>query len=100
MRSHCGGQRFTVNWGMALVTAVMCQRKAEASYGIPDAEVRPSLNWSAYLRKIWNRAKNTAAPWWAENSKEAYSSGVANLARIVPGWRSPVTTPRRRSPTP
>ena len=100
MRSHCGGQRFAVNWGL-LVTAVMDQRKAEAPYGIPDAELTPSLNWSAYsLRKIWNRAKNTAAPWWAENSKEAYSSGVAILAGVVPGWRSPVTTPRRRSPTP
>jgi hypothetical protein len=41
----------------------MEQRKAEASYGIPDAELTPSLNWSAYsLRKLWNEAKNTTAP--------------------------------------
>ena len=32
LRSHCGGQRFAFNWGLALVTAVMNQRKAEASY--------------------------------------------------------------------
>ena len=77
------------------------QRKAEASYDIPDAERTPSLNWSAYsLRKLWNQGKNITAPWWAENSKEAYSSGVAILAGVVPGWRSPVTTPRRRGPTP
>jgi putative transposase len=38
--------------------------------------VAPSLNWSAYsLRQLWNQAKDTVAPWWAENSKEAYSSG-------------------------
>ena len=33
LRSHCGGQRYAFNWGLALVTAVMNQRKAEASYG-------------------------------------------------------------------
>ena len=32
LRSHCGAQRFAFNWGLALVTAVMNQRKAEASY--------------------------------------------------------------------
>src|SRR3982074_2979112 len=32
LRSHCGGQRYPFNWGLALVTAVMNQRKAEASY--------------------------------------------------------------------
>ena len=48
---------------------------------LPDAELTPSLSWSAYsLRKLWNQAKTTVAPWWAENSKEAYSSGLANLA--------------------
>ena len=89
LRSHCGGQRFAFNWGLALVTAVMDQRKAEASYGIPDAELTPSLNWSAYsLRKLWNQAKGTTAPWWAENSKdkETYSSGLANLATALGNW--------------
>ena len=32
LRSHCGAQRYAFNWGLALVTAVMNQRKAEASY--------------------------------------------------------------------
>ena len=35
VRSHCGGQRYAFNWGLALVTAVMEQRTAEASYGCP-----------------------------------------------------------------
>jgi putative transposase len=62
------------------VTAVMNQRKAEASYHIPAAELTPSLSWSAYsLRTSWNQTKNSIAPWWGENSKEAYSSGLANL---------------------
>ena len=89
LRSHCGGQRFAFNWGLALVKAVMDQRTAEASYGIPACELTPSLSWSAYsLRKLWNRAKGTTAPWWAENSKdkEAYSSGLANLATALGNW--------------
>jgi hypothetical protein len=42
LRSHCGGQRYAVNWGPALVTAVMDQRKVQASYGTPAAELTPS----------------------------------------------------------
>jgi putative transposase len=84
--SHCGGQRYAFNWGLALVRAVMEQRAAEASYGIGADQLTPSLSWLAYsLRKSWNQAKNTIAP-WAENSKEAYSSGLANLG--VPRSRS------------
>jgi hypothetical protein len=46
------GQRYAFNWGLALVKAVMDQRKAEASYGIPADQLTPSVSWSAYtLRK-------------------------------------------------
>ena len=58
LRSHCGGQRYAFNWGLALVTAVMNQRKAEASYGIGADQLTPSLSWSAYsLRTSWNQTK-------------------------------------------
>ena len=46
------------------------------------------MSWTAYgLRKDWNQAKAEVAPWWAENSKEAYSSGLANLAAALTNWR-------------
>ena len=32
------------------------------------------------LRQEWNRQKATAAPWWRENSKEAYAAGFDGLA--------------------
>jgi putative transposase len=87
LRSHCGGQRFAFNWGLALVKANLDQRRAEASYGCDVEVLTPSLNWSAYsLRKRWNRSKGEVAPWWAENSKEAYSSGLANLAAALANW--------------
>ena len=35
------------------------------------------------MRKAWNAAKTTVAPWWAENSKEAYASGCANLSTAL-----------------
>jgi putative transposase len=96
LRSHCGGQRFAFNWGLALVTAVMEQRTAEASYGVPAVQLTPSLSWSAYgLRKLWNRVKGEIAPWWAENSKEVYASGVANLATALGNWNAWRTGTRR-----
>jgi IS605 OrfB family transposase len=42
------------------------------------------LPWSSYdLQREWNRAKREVAPWWPENSKEAYKSGLDALARAL-----------------
>jgi putative transposase len=88
-RSHCGAQRFAFNFGLALVRANLDQRAAERSYGIADSDLTPVVSWSAYgLRRTWNAAKHDVAPWWAENSKEAYSSGLANLAAALSNWSS------------
>jgi putative transposase len=96
LRSHCGGQRYAFNWGLALVKANLDQRRAEKSYDIPAAELTRSLSWSAYdLRKTWNQAKNAIAPWWAENSKEAYASGLANLATALGNWNASKNGTRR-----
>ncbi|MCP3801735.1 IS607 family element RNA-guided endonuclease TnpB [Allokutzneria sp. A3M-2-11 16] len=96
LRSHCGGQRYAFNWGLALVKAVLDQRRAEASYGVPDSELTPSLQWSAYsLRKLWNEAKDELAPWWRENSKEACASGLANLATALGNWNASRNGARR-----
>ncbi|MFE3983422.1 IS607 family element RNA-guided endonuclease TnpB [Nocardia tengchongensis] len=87
LRSHCGAQRYAFNWGLALVRANLAQREAERSYGIADGELTPPVGWSAFaLRRLWNHAKDDVAPWWGENSKEAYSSGLANLAVALVNW--------------
>jgi hypothetical protein len=40
------------------------------------------LGWSLYsLRREWNQAKEQVAPWWRECSKEAYNTGLDQLAR-------------------
>ncbi|MDX3657047.1 IS607 family element RNA-guided endonuclease TnpB [Streptomyces sp. ID05-26A] len=98
LRSHCGGQRYAFNWGLARIKANLDQRAAEKTYDLPDDQLTPSVSWSAYsLRKDWNQAKDGVAPWWGENSKEAYSSGLANLATALANWRDS-RIGRRRGP--
>jgi hypothetical protein len=87
MRSHCGAARVAFNWGLARVKAVMGQREAEATYGISDDGLTPSISWSLYsLRKEWNAAKGEVAPWWGECSKEAFNTGLDGLARALKNW--------------
>ncbi len=83
-RSHCGAQRYAYNWCLAAVLANWSQRRAEQSYGLIGDELTPWINTSAYsLRKAWNATKADVAPWWSDNSKEAYASGCANLATAL-----------------
>src|ERR1700728_4139297 len=63
--------------------------------GDPDVAVRtpvrddltPSVSWSLYsLRGDWNAAKDQVAPYWAECSKEAFNTGLDELARALKNW--------------
>ncbi|MEU2616481.1 IS607 family element RNA-guided endonuclease TnpB [Micromonospora sp. NPDC007271] len=85
--AHAGAARVAYNWGLARVKAVMDQRAAERSYGLPDELLTPTVGWSLpKLRKAWNVAKSDVAPWWAECSKEAYNTGLDNLACGLKNW--------------
>lgn len=84
LRSHIGASRFTYNHLLALVKATINQREAEKSYGISESDLTPFVNVSHYsLRKTWNDRKDTYAPWWEENSKEAYSDGAKRLSQAM-----------------
>lgn len=84
------------NWGLARVRANLGQREAERSYGIPGADLTPSLSWSLYsLRKDWNQAKGDVAPWWGECSKEAFNTGLDSLARALKNWQDSRTGKRK-----
>ena len=78
LASHVGGARFAYNWGLGLV-----QRRLDERAAGQDVEVPWTL---PALRREWNRAKAGVAPWWAENSKEAYGSGLDALARGLRNW--------------
>jgi putative transposase len=85
LASHCGAARFAFNWGLEQVRVAMAVRELELCM---DGEVRTELpGWSLYaLRREWNAEKEVQAPWWRENSKEAYSSGLAALAAALHNW--------------
>jgi putative transposase len=97
LASHTGAARFAYNWGVELVTTRLDQRTAGQDVQLP---------WTlAELRREWNRAKQQVAPWWQQNSKEAYNSGLDALARALKNWSksrnghrkgSPVGFPRRK----
>jgi IS605 OrfB family transposase len=87
LRSHAGAARVAFNWALARVKANLGQREAEKSYGIAGDGLTPVVPWSLYsLRKDWNAAKDEVAPWWAECSKEAFSTGLDQLARALKNW--------------
>jgi putative transposase len=74
-----GGRRYAYNWSLARV-------KANLDACAADPTVAP-LRWSLYdLRRAWNQAKQEAAPWWRECSKEAYASGIADLVAALHNW--------------
>ncbi|WP_212841851.1 IS607 family element RNA-guided endonuclease TnpB [Catellatospora sp. IY07-71] len=84
LRSHCGAARAAYNWAVSWVTATWWQRRAEQSYGIAEEQLTPWRPSSLpALRKAFNVVKHTDprfAGWWADNSKESYSTGLANAA--------------------
>ena len=87
LRSHAGAARVAFNWGLARVKANLSQREAEKSYGITGDDLTPSISWSLFsLRKDWNAVKATVAPWWGECSKEAFNTGLDQLARALKNW--------------
>ena len=78
LASHAGAARFAYNWGLHLVQERLEQRRVDSTAQVP---------WTLPdLRREWNQAKRQVAPWWAENSKEAYSSGLDGLARALTNW--------------
>ena len=81
IHSHFGGRRFAFNWARRQVAADMDAKKAEPEHN--------SVPWTLpALRKKWNEVKDEVAPWWAENSKECYSAGIADLVQGLSNWKA------------
>lgn len=95
LASHCGASRFAYNWGLRLVESQLDATRTLTALalrqgGSPEhakawaREVAGPVPWSLpALRRAWNSTKREVAPWWADNSKEAYSSGLDALARAL-----------------
>lgn len=79
--SHFGARRYAFNWALAQVKSDMDARKLDPAHR--------SVPWDfRALRDEWNRVKRDVAPWWPVNSKEAYASGIADLARGLDNWKA------------
>ena len=79
VRSHFGARRKAFNWGLDRVKADLDAKAVDPSH--------ESVGWElGSLRWAWNRAKDEVAPWWAQNSKEAYACGLTDLARALNNW--------------
>jgi putative transposase len=88
VRSHFGARRKAFNWGLGRVKTDLDAKAVD-----PEHE---SVGWDlASLRKAWNQAKDEVAPWWAVNSKEAYSAGLADLAAALGNWSASKSGKRR-----
>lgn len=80
LASHAGAARFAYNAGLAHVKDML-------ENGEPS-------DWSHYsLRRWWNANKDTLAVnpdtgvvWWSQNSKEAYSMALHDLAQALSNW--------------
>jgi putative transposase len=90
LASHAGAARFCFNWGLSLVKGRLDEAAGGAGVVVP---------WSLpALRREWNQAKREVAPWWAQNSKEAYSSGLDALARALANFSEAKAGRRRGRP--
>lgn len=107
LRSNAGAARVAFNWGLARVKENLSQREDQRAAGVPEDDLTPLVGWSLYsLRRDWNLVKGTVAPWWGECSKEAFNTGLDQLARALKNWSDsrsgkrkgrPVGFPRFRS---
>jgi putative transposase len=98
LSSHAGASRFAYNWGLALVKDRLDARQVLCVLAMRQgalagearawaAETTGPVPWTLYsLRREWNLVKDEIAPWWEENSKEAYNSGFDALARALRGY--------------
>jgi putative transposase len=77
--SHFGARRFAKNWALAQVKADLDARKKDPGHALVPWTLKD-------LRKRWNEAKGEVAPWWAENSKECYSAGIADAVSALQNW--------------
>ena len=71
LSSHSGAARFTYNWALNKIYDNWEQVK--------NGEVEEYLKINLpTLRKLFNQEKDLIAPWWRENGKNAYDTGITN----------------------
>ncbi len=104
--SHQGARRFAWNWGLSLIEEQLHARGAYRVLALRQGATEEQsaawardmvpIPWSMIaIRRIWNEQKHEVAPWWGENSKEAYSSAFEALERAFKSYFSSRAGERR-----
>lgn len=71
LSSHSGAARYTYNWALNKIYENWEQVK--------NGEVEEYLKINLpSLRKLFNQEKDIIAPWWEENGKNSYDTGLTN----------------------
>lgn len=79
--SHIGAVRYSYNWSLGYI-----KNNWDA---VKSGDQIDYVGNSAYdLRKALNAVKDDIAPWWGENSKEAFATGTANAAKAFKNWNT------------
>jgi putative transposase len=89
--SHMGAVRWAYNWAIAYVSD-----NWEAVRNGTETEYVDSSFYS--LRNALNAVKDEVAPWWGENSKEAFATGTANAALAFKNWKHSRNGSRKGKP--
>jgi putative transposase len=85
LASFAGAARVAHNRMLAYVKADLELGKWERQ--LLGGRLEPAQGWSlAALRRTWNANKDVWAPWWRECSKEAFNTGLEQLAAGLKNW--------------
>ncbi|CAN5520724.1 IS607 family element RNA-guided endonuclease TnpB [soil metagenome] len=97
MASFAGAARVAHNRMLAYVKADLELGRWERQ--LLGGRLEPAQGWSlAALRRTWNANKDVWAPWWREVSKEAFNTGLAQLADALKNWSDSKKGKRRGRP--
>lgn len=71
LSSHSGGARFAYNY----VLGKVYENWEQVRNGETEEYLKITL---PAMRRLFNQEKDTIAPWWRENGKNAYDTGITN----------------------
>lgn len=71
LSSHSGGARFAYNY----VLGKVYENWEQVRNGETEEYLKITL---PSMRRLFNQEKETIAPWWRENGKNAYDTGITN----------------------
>lgn len=85
LASFAGAARVAHNRMLAEVKQTLTARQLERD--LLGGALTDPQGWSlAALRRTWNANKDVWAPWWTEVSKEAFNTGLEQLALALKNW--------------